>query len=112
MATDDLKARLPTAIIEQACCLSLHPSDEGYVVRVDCDDYGEAEEVLDWLTEGCHEAVDAIATLEAQLAARDAEIAAWLRGEVAYELAANSEHDDLLKLADAIERGDYRKDEA
>jgi hypothetical protein len=59
-------------------------------------------------------------SLEAQHAARQIEIdnavkaeraavVAWLRSEAAYDLASQSEHGDLLALADAIENEEHLK---
>lgn len=56
----------------------------------------------------CHEAASEIERLRGELAARDAEIAAWLRGGGAY-LAYGS---ICEAIATAIASGSYRKDDA
>ena len=73
---DDLKARLAYEAIDNA-------------------GWGDSELL--------EEAAAHIATLEAQLAARDAEIAAWLRAQY------NGRLQSPVYMEDAIERGDYAK---
>lgn len=81
METDDLVARLQ----KMADKIGLHLSDPPKVPQ-------DAALML--------EAAARISALEAQLAARDAEIAAWLRGQSSTGLF----------FATAIESGAYRKD--
>lgn len=50
-----------------------------------------------------------IEALEAQLAARDAEIAAWLRGQAALSTIFASDN-IVANIANAIAAGQYRKD--